>query len=104
MDISCQVFIGETHCCILDLFVPPHLRGRGLALIAIKDALKDATRHLDGKKYIVHVDDMSDRYRHANNIYLKCGFEYTEHGYPEMTVSLSTLQRTLRHLTRTPFF
>ena len=79
---------------ITNLFVPEEQRGCGLAVKALHEVCNEAYRlHIP----FIKVDDMSDRYRQKNNIYLKAGFVYMDPTSGcEMVARTSTVSRYLK--------
>lgn len=76
---------------IIDLYVKGEYRNKGIGTKLIKKIiLYTYTKY---KVKIVKLDDMSDKYRKKNNIYLKLGFHYDEIWGPEMTVLTTTFLR-----------
>jgi len=75
------VCFQDLNCIIMDFNINYEQKGYGTILLnEVIDTLK--------KKYsiirTIELDDMTDRYRQPNNIYLKFGFTYKEDHGPEM--------------------
>ena len=72
------------------LGVPLHLRNRGIGSFLLLTLLSE----LKSKNCLrVELDDMSERFNHPHNIYLKCGFQYTNPGMPEMYANPQEIQQ-----------
>jgi hypothetical protein len=78
-----------------------HERGKGygyfLMLLAFYDAFSQASEQRLSKMHI-ELDDMSDRFLKDHNIYRSMGFQYIQHGYPEMTLTIPV--RSFHHYFR----
>lgn len=69
---------------LLHLYVPPPLRGRGIATLLLHRFAAEA-RSCGARR--LEVDDMSDGFRTAANVYVHAGFRYVGASGPEMEAS-----------------
>lgn len=86
--INFETWIDHTvkNCATLTaLFVSQKYRKQGYATLLMKYFIQIIkNKHI----YKIHLDDMSEKFRHCDNIYLKFGFKYTNKTGPEMVKSI----------------
>ena len=68
-------YIIERFAIIISLYVDPVHRGKGFGMKLMKEFL---TKAYDLGVVHAELDDCSDNYRKDHNIYIKCGFTYTD--------------------------
>ena len=74
-------YINNFEAYLLQLYVPPFLRNCGHGKQMLFDVATECLKH---GCVTIHLDDMSDRFRKKNNIYIRCGFRYNKTIGPEM--------------------
>ena len=90
-DVPRLHIVISDHCGhILYIYVPEHCRNQCVGTRLIGESAKMCRK--------IVLDDMSDRYRQTNNLYVRLGFVYmTEHG-PEMSASSRIISKNIHKL------
>lgn len=81
-------YLLESSFQVTFLGVPSHLRNRGIGRLLL---LTLAKKLISEDVSLIELDDMSERFNHPQNIYLKCGFQYRIPGMPEMCAEPQTI-------------
>ncbi len=76
-------YYRNAYCTVQYLFTDLQHRNKGYAtklLLHLIELSEQSHRLI----HCIKLDDCSDNFNKCNNLYLNCGFEYINHGEPEM--------------------
>lgn len=92
-DIPRALFvIRNRNAFLLHLYVPLYLRHHGIARRMLFEVSRECLRNNCEK---IYVDDMSDRFRKDDNIYIRFGFVYKNICDSEMYVNIKKLMENI---------
>ena len=101
--MNIQFAFADDAIYILFIHVEESYRNKGYSYFLIHEMVKVIPPIFFNYKTIVHVDDMSSRYRKQHNLYCNLGFEYINETHPEMSCSFMRMQLLLSQKSKPVF-